>query len=487
MQLPIISTMEAVTPFGTITFPPQLAPQQREAVVRALNWCKDLSEPNSLWTLGKNEVDMGVPLHREVNGRTLSLYPLVAAKLDAAIYVPEIDLHHVPVLVDGHKVCVIGRRGRGHDLHTDLVASLVLFFCEEDPPISMMPRTLIRALYPEQYTLSGHERMRNVLPIAIRQTAIIEAFTASVLAEDEPAAFHIEALPLRDWQVLRDRYPWADHPELALEIAEWVMDGLERPINDHLWVMDIFRTHAPDDYQAVMLPACLRFHYPEIRAQALREYRPEDPETAWAHLEDCLEDEAQDLCIAAHNTLQSYPNLKEQLTKKTIELVAEFNPGPFQRHMVAWLSQEHDVDGLIQEILPTLGPYEMRRFLDQIKTYDSWFENFCKVWLETRFEGLHAGIVKCSGTNMSFNPFNLWLPLMKTGCGSLKVAILANLHRLPDEQAYQLLKLGWTSRWRFVIRRTHAIVEQHYPDYPEKEAMLEHGLRSAEYWTKNRS
>ena len=129
----------------------------------------------------------------------------------------------------------------------------------------------------------------------------------------------------------------------------------------------------------------------------------------------------------------------------------------------------------------------MRRFLDQIKTYDSWFENFCKVWLEMPFEGLHAGIVKCSATNMSFNPFNLWLPLMKNGSGSLKVAILANLHRLPDEQAYQLLKLGWTSRWRFVIRRTHAIVEQHYPDYPEKEAMLEHGLRSAEYWTKNRS
>lgn len=168
-------------------------------------------------------------------------------------------------------------------------------------------------------------------------------------------------------------------------------------------------------------------------------------------------------------------------------LLREEVPQGFRHSLIGWLSEKEDMDALVEPLLSTLEPHHLGRFLSTGQTYGPWFEAFAMPWLDLPFEGVHTGIVKCSATNMSFNPFDLWLPLMKNGSGSLKVTILANLHRLPDEQAYQLLKLGWTSRWRFVIRRTHAIVEQHYPDYPEKEAMLEHGLRSAEYWTKNRS
>ena len=475
--------MNVSTPFGMLALPPNLRQGRLDPVQRALSWCDELATLSGMWD--RRPTELGVELVREINNKTLAINPLEAACLDTGIEVRGLERHHLPVTVNGFRICIVPERQRGQDLHTDLVASFILLFSQEHPPHAAIPKPLLRALFPETYRLSRRDHGYRPAHYG-RREEIFEAFAASARTPQEAIA-HVEAMPPEDWRILRDYHPWEEDLDLAIDLATELMDDLERPVNDHLWIMNLFREHLPHVHETNMLPAYVRFIYPEVRRQALLEYRPQNPEVAWTHLEACLEDEVEDLCIMAHSTLQSYPGLNEQLTKKTIELVAEFNPGPFQRHMVAWLSQEHDVDGLIQEILPTLEPHEMRRFLDQIKTYDPWFENFCKVWLKSSFEGLHAGIVKCSATNMSFNPFNLWLPLMKNGSGSLKVAILANLHRLTDEQAYQLLKLGWTSRWRFVIRRTHAIVEKHYPDYPEKEAMLKHGLQSAEYWTKNRS
>ena len=475
--------MNVSTPFGMLALPPNLRQGRLDPVQRALSWCDELATLSGMWD--RRPTELGVELVREINNKTLAINPLEAACLDTGIEVRGLERHHLPVTVNGFRICIVPERQRGQDLHTDLVASFILLFSQEHPPHAAIPKPLLRALFPETYRLSRRDHGYRPAHYG-RREEIFEAFAASARTPQEAIA-HVEAMPPEDWRILRDYHPWEEDLDLAIDLATELMDDLERPVNDHLGIMNLFREHLPHVHETNMLPAYVRFIYPEVRRQALLEYRPQNPETAWTHLEACLEDEVEDLCIMAHSTLQSYPGLNEQLTKKTIELVAEINPGPLQRHMVAWLSQEHDVDGLIQEILPTLEPHEMRRFLDQIKTYDPWFENFCKVWLKSSFEGLHAGIVKCSATNMSFNPFNLWLPLMKNGSGSLKVAILANLHRLTDEQAYQLLKLGWTSRWRFVIRRTHAIVEKHYPDYPEKEAMLKHGLQSAEYWTKNRS
>jgi len=475
--------MDVSTPFGMLALPPNLGRGRLAPVQRALSWCDELATLSGTWNRRRSK--LGFELVREINNKTLAIDPLEAACLDTGIKVRGLERHHLPVTVNGARICIIPERQRGQDLHTDLVASFILLFSQEQPPHAFIPKPLLRALFPETYRLSRHDHGYRPAQYG-RRVEISEAFSAHAGTPHEAIAY-VEAMPPEDWRILRDYHPWEEDIDLAIDLATELMDDLERPVNDHLWIMNLFRQYLPHVHETNMLPAYVRFIYPEIRRQALLEYRPQNPDVAWEHLLECLLDEQGELAWLAHQTLQAYPELHASLMAHSKTLYEEFELNTtFARHLLAWLSRHTDMDVALEATMATLEPHQLGNFLSSVRTYGEWFEQVAMPFLELPFEAVHAGLVQCSATNMSFNPFDLWLPLMKNGSGSLKLTILSNLHRLPDEQAYQLLKLGWTSRWRFVIRRTHAIVEKHYPDYPEKEAMLEHGLQSAEYWTQHR-
>src|SRR5210317_1953886 len=107
--------MLASTAFGELDFPTTLATKQRDAVLRALSWCDELADTSDLWSRHIHDLsDHGTSLNREINGKTLSIYPLAAARLDAGLHVRQVNVNHLPVWVDGHKICVVGKRGRGH-------------------------------------------------------------------------------------------------------------------------------------------------------------------------------------------------------------------------------------------------------------------------------------------------------------------------------------------------------------------------------------
>jgi hypothetical protein len=470
------------TPFGEIRFPATLPQYQLEAILRALSWSNEMVHHHCHWKKAMGETgDMGVALHRDLNGHSLTVYPLLAAKLDAGIYVREVDLNHLPVWVDGNKVCIVGQKGRGHDLHTDLVATLILLVGQDEPNPKDMPRTLARALFPEISFTSGLERRARFARVT-RQNEISEAFNAAMSYDVADPALYVDALPREDWQILRDRYPWDEEPETALTIADWMGGQIDRPVNDHVWAMSIYRAHAPGEYERLMLPALLHFEHPEVRAQALRDYVPEDAEMAWEHIGACLDDEVETIARHAHEVLQTYPALESRLVERSRLLMEALGEGRFHRFLVGWLSHHQDMDEELQAMLPGLEPHELGTFMRDIRTNGQWFEDFGHDCLEMPFEGVHLGLIECSAKNLSFNPFYLWLPLMRDGSGTMKLAILRNLHRLPPDEAHVLLEFGWKSQWRFVIKETHRIVEKHFPNYPHKDAMLAHGFDSVTHW-----
>ncbi len=138
--------MLAKTSFGSLDFPINLATKQRNAVLRALSWCKELADLSDVWSKEvRDNANYGTALNREINGKTLSIYPLLAARLDAGLYTRQLSLNHLPVWLDGEKICIVSARGKGHDLHTDLVASLILLLGQEEPVLQTLPQTLRRA------------------------------------------------------------------------------------------------------------------------------------------------------------------------------------------------------------------------------------------------------------------------------------------------------------------------------------------------------
>ena len=212
----------------------------------------------------------GTELHREINGRKISIYPLDAAKLDAGMEVPGFSVHHVPVSVDGNRVCVVAERGRTKDLHTDLVAALIMLLNRPEPDHTVQPKTLARELYTDIFFAARRDRIMARIADAQRRTEVCVAFRNEVAADEWELGPYTGNLPEEDWRVLRSCFPWSEEPELALEVASWMMDQLERSVDDHLWVMSIFREHEPREYQRIMLPAYVRFHLPELEPQPSR-------------------------------------------------------------------------------------------------------------------------------------------------------------------------------------------------------------------------
>ena len=141
--------MGTETHFGELTFPDQVSQRRRAAILRALNWCNDMVQASQLWSKGRRDFGLGIELSRQVNGKVLKAYPLLAAKMDAGVKVSEFEKYHLPVMVDDRSICIVGARGRGRDLHTDLVATTIMLFSAVEPETSVMPRTLLRAIYPD--------------------------------------------------------------------------------------------------------------------------------------------------------------------------------------------------------------------------------------------------------------------------------------------------------------------------------------------------
>ena len=95
----------------------------------------------------------GKGISRKVGKKTLTLYPLMAAKMDSGIEENQlgINFHHLPVAVNGRSVCVVPFNRSSSLLHTDMVASMLQLFCVEKPPKFAVPVTLGRRLYPEDF------------------------------------------------------------------------------------------------------------------------------------------------------------------------------------------------------------------------------------------------------------------------------------------------------------------------------------------------
>ncbi len=473
--------MGTETHFGELTFPDQVSQRRRAAILRALNWCNDMVQASQLWSKGRRDFGLGIELSRQVNGKVLKAYPLLAAKMDAGVKVSEFEKYHLPVMVDDRSICIVGARGRGRDLHTDLVATTIMLFSAVEPETSVMPRTLLRAIYPDLVRPLQTEAARIWQANQTRREEVFGEFQEHV-AGGGNAVEYLDALPPGEWHIMRDFYPWHHDARTAIAYANVMSLDLNKPVNDHLWVMNIVRQFELPTYQEVLLPAYLRFHQTEVRAQALREYQQECPQLAMRHLGPCLWDEVESLAWEAHELLQTYPELHEALVIDSLAILEDAQTQTYARQLLGWLSQHRNMDEEIQQLLPTLEPHELSQFLRVVHTHGPWLETFGETCLEMPFEGVHHALIEATKRNTSFNPFKLWLPLMQNGPGTMKLAILRSLEAVTEEQAFELLELGWTSQWRFVITNTHHIVKKHFPQYPHRQAMEEHGYRSAFLW-----
>ena len=223
------------TPFGNITFPEKLSKKRRSAILRALAWCEQLARESGVWTAQQSS--HGERLVRSVNGHELAVFPMVAANLDAGCAAGgRFETRHLPVEVNGIRVCVAPQEGPGSVLHTDFVACFLLLCGSEEVSEKNLPHTLKRSLFPEKYWGRGHARFNPILDQRCRD--VQAAFLTSVRAPEEAVEHALDTLNEEDWALLRDSFRWPFYPQAARAIAQRLLgEHAQRDENDINWAM----------------------------------------------------------------------------------------------------------------------------------------------------------------------------------------------------------------------------------------------------------
>lgn len=149
------------TPFGTLTVSPEDDRNRVGAVLRALFWCESLLETAG-WTPCVNETS--VSLQRTMNGQTVEIFPLEAARMDLGRS-SRFSREHLPITLNGKDACVRCIPVEPRPLHTDMVASMILLLGRDDLFAAAIPRTLHPILTSEQLaTLPRRQRRERTAP-----------------------------------------------------------------------------------------------------------------------------------------------------------------------------------------------------------------------------------------------------------------------------------------------------------------------------------
>ena len=464
------------TPFGNITFPEKIGKKRRAAILRALAWCEQLAKETGAWVAKQSA--HGERLVRTVNGRELAVFPMVAANLDAGCHVGgRFQVRHLPVEVNGFRVCVEPLKGPSSVLHTDVVACFLLLCGSEDVPDHRLPHTLQRALYPEKYSVRVRPNFNPVLDQ--RRRELQAAFLNCVRVPEEAVEHALDTLNEEDWVLLRDTFRWPFYREAARAIARRILgEHAQRDENDIIWAIAQAGEGHDDEIRELIRNLVATSHNADVIRCALNQYPATDGETAWNDLNELLDHPIQTLGWAVHERLARFEELEERLIERS-DILLEDDPGTWlERKLVIWLSHRQNMDVWVRRILEELPQHELGHFLQRIRTYGTWFERWAKGWLSSPLEGVQIGIVEASKRNMAVNHGELWLPLMKNGSGEVKRVVLYGMRDINDEDAYRLVDEIWHSPWRFVLRAAYMLVPHNFPNYPRMREMFEAGLDS---------
>ncbi len=443
------------TPFGPLHPPSGIKKERVDAVVRALDWCEEIAT-GSLWSAHRN--GERISLCQIINGHSLEMFPLEAARLDLGLE-STFASRHLPIHLNRVNACVrFNRRIRPIPLHTDMIASMVLLLGSEDFPPSHVPYTLHEILTSEQLA-----ELPTIQPTDFVRPQRLDDTTFTIT--DGEAFEFFTAAPVEQWLHHARRLC----PHRQPNTLRWILFTLiEDPFQSSTWANEQLHSN-PDLYSMVHIENALSHQNPLIRSWAVMNYEETPEKVTLARLLPMRYDGDSTVVNRVLSRIRGLsfseqqkcdhisPLLEDSNTRgiainhighlslnasKKLELLGPFLSSDNPEHVVSTIralrdSGCRDTDQALVQCFRNEDRHVVRCLLQCITSFGPWFEPHAKKLVDVR--EVQLDMVKALGKSHGFNQIPLLKSLIEGERNTLIVRGMQSLSKIRSDEAIELI------------------------------------------------
>lgn len=465
--------MNHSTPFGNLRVENDVTPKRRKAVLKALQWCRTLSQ-DSAWQFLYSEGEGS--LIQLINNQKVELFPLKAAHLDLGMQT-SFSNNHLPINLNDKNACVRSNRFTyPRPLHCDMIASMILLLGTENFDPTEVPISLYAILTPEQLE---NVPPRPVFPMLDMDGNLIEERPLQM--GDQEAREFIEQQPNEHWLRHAKRLLSYQHPATLRWILFEFINAPEALYMEVRWAIEQLYSH-PElfaDFEQY-----LEHHNPSVRCWAVENINIDDSNRVLEHLLPMRYDEnmkvvhqvlsrLRELSLSSNVIIEHISPLlgfKEQRNAAIVhlgqmdipcglkfELLGEFLSSPNPDTAVATVralrnSGDEEIEKALISSLNTDQESVVKCLLQSIEHFGAWFETYVKSYIGQRrlHQSLLIALQKTSGFSRTPYIFEL---LQEPTTSSMIIRGIATLSRIGDDSSLRAIgQYLLTHKSRYVRR-----------------------------------
>lgn len=461
--------------FGELRPKKAISNARLAAIQRGLKWCKELSDESEVWTIVPS--NRGLAIERRFgNKAVMRLFPMIAAYQDCGMFEAGYSKRHLPVEIDGSRICVVAEQDAFAELHVDFVASFILLFSSDSmPPLAAIPKTVRTRLFSK---LFPKDLAQTIINGGMGEDiSIIWDFQNNVFNDADALAL-IQRYPIQRLHSILPFLTQRRHPGAR---ALLISKGLDSTITGAdssliLWALGELHSMSISAFER-RVTGFLEHPRSQVQAYAITHYVPEDYQVAWDDLSPLLESTSTDVMKAAFQRLVEFPELTESLISTCSSILERPTRHPDYAEILIWVSKHINIDALVHDYLSGCTSEEANHLLRSVFTRGDWLQGYLLSRKNCHFEKEIVAGLAAAKKNPSVNLAVLCQALVKGANGSSTLAIMSTIAEGQVEGAYALLEQHLNHDYRFLSRRAHKALAS-FPNHPRTRTHLEQGLNS---------
>ena len=438
------------TTFGQIISDVPVSSSQLDPVLRGLQWCDELASESTVWNRKRD--GKSVVLKRTIGRTSLTLHPLEAAKNDLRIRSVICHPGHIPLEVNGKRVCVVPNNHRKDDLNVDTTASFILLFSQKGlPPHEATPQTVKATLYARLFPREIASKL--IHGSGNDSLQIWWTFVSTVSSPSEAVEF-FDKLPIELQEAVFPILEHVKYPSASRDIQDRILSNIndERPASHLLWALCGLLQRSFTAHQT-MIRTLSEHPFDSVLLHVASHLQCESVDEARGVLLPLLHRLGERFPSEGWRSLLEFDELVDELCAIGTAILGDIDQGSTYLDTMIVLSEHIDVDCHVQSFLKRSNCETSRKkALMAAKTYEVWMEDYLTSLQTPLSNSLVVAALQAAKSNPKVDVLTVCEKILDGASGWAFKHVMESLSGVGSDRHFAILRKAVHHKQRFVVR-----------------------------------